>query len=100
MIPKLQRAVRQALKDHPDGLTSAELQAMIGACRPNIRRALRAMPDTYVDRWRRGSCNAFEKVWCVAYVPPDCPHPKDTVYKGGHGRPKTQWRSHAAPQAT
>lgn len=97
MIASIQYAIRKALRDHPDGLTSLQLLGLVNANRSNIRRALRAMPDTYVDRWARGQHNAFEKVWCAAYVPPDCPHPKDTVYKGGRGLPpKTRWVNHAS----
>ena len=83
MIPKIQRAIRQALREHPDGLTSRELGRIVPVHRSNIRRALRAMPDTYVDRWKPGLRNAYEKVWCVVFVPPDCPHPKDKQFKGG-----------------
>ena len=92
MIPVVQRAIRKLLHEHPDGLTSRQLTDMVGAHRANVRRALRVMPDVYVDRWARGERNSFEKVWCAVYVPDDCPHPKDMVYRGGRGASiKTKW---------
>jgi len=94
MIPKVQRAVRKALHQHPDGLTAYELAKLIPVHRSNIRRALRAMPDTYVDRWARGARNSYEKVWCIVYVPPDCPHPLEVKFHSGP--PKTRWVSAGA----
>lgn len=101
MIPKIQRSIRQALHENPDGMTSSELAQVVPVHLSNIRRALRAMPDTYVDRWKPARHGSYEKVWCAVYVPPDCPHPKDRQFKGGRGLPpRTRWASTGAPAWT
>jgi glycosyltransferase A (GT-A) superfamily protein (DUF2064 family) len=79
------------LKSHEDGLTRQELSDALGIHITNVKRAIKAMPDAYVDRWVRGKRNAFQKVYCVVKVPEDCPHPKDQVFRGGCGKPKTVW---------
>ena len=73
-------------------MTPNEIAEATGMHVANIRTSLRAMPDVYVDRWRMGKRGQYEKVWVAAYVPEDCPHPKDRVKWGAHNvKPKTQW---------
>ena len=98
MTPVRQQALRKLLRKHPDGLTTAQAAELSGFDMPDVRRSLAAMPDTYVDRWVKGGRGQYMKVWCIAYVPPDCPHPTDRVYL--YVPPKTQWLNNAAPQAT
>lgn len=92
MKPVRQQRVRALLKLHPQGLSAHEIAELTNVHISNVRTALRAMPDVFVDRWRPAKRGQYEKVWCAAYVPPDCPHPKDKVFKGGMGKPKTKWQ--------
>jgi len=92
MNPIRQKRVRALLRTRPNGMTSNEIAEELKMHPANVRTSLRAMPDTYVDRWRTGKRGQFEKVWCAADVPEDCPHPKDRVKWGVfYKKPKTQW---------
>ena len=92
MTPIRQNRIRTLLRARPNGMTTNELAEITGLHVANIRTALRAMPDTYVDRWRVGGRGQFEKVWCAVHVPEDCPHPKDRLKWGAYyKKPKTQW---------
>ena len=91
MINVRQQRVRKLLREHPDGLSANQITEITKMHISNTRVALRAMPDVYVDRWQPGKKNQFEKVWCAVYVPEDCPHPRDKIYKGGKGKPSTKW---------
>lgn len=92
MTPVRQQRVRSLLRQYPEGLTPLKIAEITGMHPANVRTALRAMPDVYVDRWIPGKRGQFEKVWCAVYVPENCPHPRDKVFKGGRGRPKTIWQ--------
>ena len=96
MTPTRQRALRDLLRVHPDGLSTSQIMNLSGFVSSDVRRTLLSMPDVYVDRWVMGKRGQYMKVWCVAYVPPDCPHPMDRKFK--YTPPKTQWISHAAPR--
>jgi len=92
MTPVRQKRIRTLLRAKPSGMTSVEIAAITGMHVANVRTTARAMPDVYVDRWRIGRRGQLEKVWAAAYVPEDCPHPKDRVKWGVHyKKPKTQW---------
>ena len=91
MIPVRQRRVRGLLRDHPDGLSAHQIAEVTGIHVSNVRTALRAMPDVYVDRWEPGKRGQFVKVWCAVYVPPPCPHPRDRVFPRQKEVPKTRW---------
>lgn len=92
MTPIRQKRIRTILRSHPSGMTANEIAEITGMHRANIRTALRAMPDTYVDRWRLGGRGQFEKVWIAVPVPADCPHPRDRTKWGVfYNKPKTQW---------
>lgn len=54
MTPIRQRRIRTLLRSRPDGLTPGEIAEVTGLHVANVRTALRAMPDVYVDRWRLG----------------------------------------------
>lgn len=70
------KKIRQALRDNPDGLTSTQLVAFIGAPSNTINRQLHSMPDTYIDRWQtRGAKKYISAVWCVVVPPENCPRP-------------------------
>jgi hypothetical protein len=80
MSGRLQTAIRGHLRG-TDGMTTAQLRALLDSDTPAVSTALRAMPDAYIDRWTtvptgqdlKGQCLAA--VWCVVDVPPHCPRP-------------------------
>jgi hypothetical protein len=90
MRPTRQKAIREMLKKHPYGLTRVELSEKLDIHISNIRTAIKAMPDVYVDRWIMGSRKQYQKIYCVVVAPEDCPHPKDRVYP--NAKPATVWR--------
>ena len=92
MTPVRQKRIRTLLRTRPHGMTPGEIAEELNLHVANVRTSLRTMPDMYVDRWRMGKRGQFEKVWVAAYVPEDCPHPKDRLKWGVHyKKPKTQW---------
>lgn len=90
MTPTRQKAIRAALRQHVDGLTANQLEALLGIEASDVRRCLKAMPDVYTDRWIKGGRGQFERVWVAVYVPPNCPHPKDRPFK--YAAPRTAWQ--------
>ena len=69
-------ALRILLRQYPDGLSIAELEAATGYLNGSITTALHSMPDAYIDRWlTRGVQGPPRAVWCIVYVPEDCPRP-------------------------
>ena len=92
MTPVRQKKIRTLLRTKPDGMSPIEIAALTGMHVANVRTALRAMPDVYVDRWRPAKRGQYEKVWAAVHVPEDCPHPNDRLKWGVHTKkPKTQW---------
>lgn len=68
--------LRRILRAHPDGLTIKQLCGIAGMSDSRyILRALKSMPDVYIDRWDGPHRGQFSAVWCVVEVPADCPHP-------------------------
>ena len=71
------KVVRAALRQCPDGLTTAQIHAITQAPQHTISNLLRTMPDAYIDRWQtRGTQNYMSAVWCVVVPPPNCPKPE------------------------
>ena len=92
MTPVRQKRIRTLLRSRPSGMVPIDIAEELGMHVANVRTALRAMPDVYVDRWRTGKRGQYEKVWVAVPVPDDCPHPKDRVKWGVNiVKPKTQW---------
>jgi hypothetical protein len=89
MKPTRQQAIRDLLKKHHYGLTRQELSDFLGFHVANVSKAIKGMPDVYVDRWTMGERKSYKKVYCVVHVPEDCPHPRDRVYP----IPKSIWRT-------
>ncbi|MFD2298369.1 hypothetical protein QRO11_12190 [Paracidovorax citrulli] len=76
----LQADIREWLRQQPDGATVAEVVNITGRDRVTVARALEAMADACVDRWAPCSGpSRFERVWCIAPVPEDCPRPDTEV---------------------
>jgi len=92
MTPIRQKKIRAVLRAKPYGLTPIEIATLLKMHPANVRTALRAMPDVYVDRWQVGKRGQYSKVWVAVRVPEDCPHPKDRVKWGGNiYKPRTHW---------
>ena len=92
MKPVRQKRIRTLLRSRADGMTPNEIAEAINMHVSNVRTALRAMPDIYVDRWRIGKRGQYEKVWVAVHIPEDCPHPRERQKWGAHyKKPKTQW---------
>jgi hypothetical protein len=87
-LPQLAPILRQILRDDMDGLTLVQITVKVMEKLPhrknnleNIRKALKKMPDAYVDRWTRECVRTgrHEAVWCVVVPPADCPPPGNQV---------------------
>ncbi len=82
-------AIRELLKQHPDGLTAIQITEALGIGKQaTTRKCLEAMPDVYVDRWtkQRNSRGQYLAIWVRADIPANCPYPTDRFEK-----PKTVW---------
>lgn len=75
--------IREVLRASPDGMTIVQVHEVLGGHRSDIRHAVKAMPDAYVDRWAKpNKIGPLVAVWSVVEVPQDCPHPNGkTVIK-------------------
>jgi len=70
------KLVRELLRNHPDGLTLAEIHAYFPKMAlDNLRRLVKDLPDSYVDRWEPAPRKQYRAVYCVVIPPSDCPHP-------------------------
>jgi hypothetical protein len=67
--------VRVVLRAAPDGMTVAEIVAAVGTDAAHTGRILKAMPDSYIDRWDGPSRGQWRAIWCVVVPPEDCPKP-------------------------
>ena len=76
--------VRTLLRAAPDGLTVQEIMALLPRVdETHLSRILRAMPDSYIDRWISVTGARWHRaVWAVVIPPEDCPRPhkKDDYY--------------------
>jgi hypothetical protein len=71
----LQARLRKRLQGH-EGMTTRQLSQLVDSGMRDITRALKAMPDAYVDRWTGPERGQWAAVWCVVDVPEDCPKPE------------------------
>lgn len=69
--------IRAVLKSTPDGATVAQIGRRTGYKPCNVAKALKAMPDVYVDRWTpsKGSAKEYAAVYALADIPEDAPYP-------------------------
>ena len=70
-------AIRNLLKQHPDGLMVSEIAKQLNLQHRATAYALKSMPDTYIDRWVKLKSSPSAAVWCVIEVPEDCPRPEE-----------------------
>ena len=83
------QAIRDILRNSPEGISTGELAKRLGGCcTNNLRTAIRKMPDAYIDRWEGPIRGQYEAVWCVVVPPDDCPHPTREVVAVRPGRPE------------
>jgi len=73
-------AIRNLLKQHPDGLMVSEIAKQLNLQHRATAYALKAMLDTYIDRWVKLKSSPLAAVWCVIEVPEDCPKPTKDDY--------------------
>lgn len=74
--------IRDVLRANPDGLTAKEIAAATGMQHESMSNALKAMPDTYIDRWTKTRWQRqWQAVWCAVVPPPDCPRPESKRQK-------------------
>jgi len=66
--------IREALAQAPDGLTTRELALKLNVQQSSVTHSLKKMHDTYIDRWQK-TATKYAAVYCLAFVPDDCPHP-------------------------
>ena len=69
--------IRALLKQHPDGLMVSEIAKQLNLQHRATAYALKAMLDTYIDRWVKLKSSPLAAVWCVIEVPEDCPRPEE-----------------------
>ena len=82
MFPANHPKIRQLLHQYHDGLTVLELAERLDRKAETIYHALRAMPDSYIDRWTEAQQQApAEAVWCVVVPPENCPKPNARLTK-------------------
>ena len=67
--------IRLTLHQNNDGLTVSEISEKTGVKLNTVLRALKEMPDTYIDRWTYIN-GGYAGVWCIVVPPEDCPKPK------------------------
>jgi predicted transcriptional regulator len=72
--------IRQTLREFKDGLSVKEISDETGMPKSNLRKALKRMPDTYIDRWYEATGvgkGKYGSVWCIVVPPEDCPRPSN-----------------------
>lgn len=77
-------AIRALLRKHHDGLRTPDIARAIGVDASSVLKALRSMPDAYIDRWQMRNPDVYgdvprgrtAAVWCVVVPPDDCPRPE------------------------
>jgi hypothetical protein len=69
------KSVRVTLRGIPDGITLEDLSELLDRPKSNVRKVLKNMPDTYIDRWEVAPRGQYKAVWCVCIPPTDCPRP-------------------------
>jgi len=69
-------SIRTLLRRYDDGFTVKSLSNLTGFSPESVRKALKNMPDAYIDRWQAAvHREPIQAVWCVVVPPEDCPRP-------------------------
>ena len=71
------QAIRMVLQKNHDGLTVSEIAGFVEKPVNPVYRALKEMPDAYIDRWvsYKEHKKQWCAVWCVVVPPENCPKP-------------------------
>ena len=69
--------LRELLRRSPDGLTVMQISTALDLPRTSTLRALKSMPDVYIDRWDGPYRGQWAAVFCLHAPPPDCPRPRN-----------------------
>jgi hypothetical protein len=69
------KSVRVTLRGIPDGITLEDLSDLLDRSKYNVRKALKNMPDVYIDRWEVAPRGQYKAIWCIVIPPEDCPRP-------------------------
>lgn len=78
---KCEDLIRAHLRENRYGATTKDLAQALQISVPLAHATVKAMPDTYVDRWESNgsriakNASPWLAVWCIVDVPPDCPKP-------------------------
>jgi hypothetical protein len=75
MSVSLHPVIRAYLRS-TEGATVKQVFEHVGGTINGVSRALREMPDAYVDRWCDSVRGQYQAVHCLADVPEDCPKPR------------------------
>jgi hypothetical protein len=76
MTISLHPRIRNLLHEYQDGLSAVEISEKLSKDDRSVRRALKTMPDTYIDRWLKAKQKLpAQAVWCAVVPPEDCPRP-------------------------
>jgi hypothetical protein len=67
--------IRAHLHAYQDGLSVAELAKRFEVLQSSILKALKAMPDAYIDRWVEVFHKPPHAIWCAVIPPENCPKP-------------------------
>ena len=68
--------VRPILLQYEEGLTARHIAALLGIPSDSVKRAVRSMPDVYIDRWTlHTEGGKYVPVYVKVPVPEDCPPP-------------------------
>jgi len=68
--------IRAHLRASLDGLGVAELAKRLGVPAPSVLKALKFMPDVYIDRWVERYHRPPHAIWCSILPPKNCPKPE------------------------
>lgn len=71
-------AIREKLRESPEGMTARQLAQCEGVLpfgTRSVHGALKKMPDAYIDRWVATRSGVYAAVWCVVVPPENCPFP-------------------------
>ena len=68
--------IRPILTQYDEGLTARHLAALLGLPADSIKRAMKSMPDVYIDRWTSHTEGGkYVPVYVKVPVPEVCPPP-------------------------
>lgn len=68
--------IRKVLREQTDGATINQLAELLGLKYETVRRALKNMPDVYIDRWiKKPKGKKYESIWFAVIAPENCPRP-------------------------